>query len=72
MVALPGGLACLRSPFNLSFHRWREWIAQRRVRPATGTALGHSDPKHVVQPYFHGEHEALFWDAAMQREMYRL
>ncbi len=72
MVAIEGGFARLRSRFNLSLLRWRERIAQQPEHLATGDAPCRPDAKRAAQPYFHGEHETLFRDAAMQREMYRL
>ncbi|BBX84097.1 hypothetical protein MAUB_19700 [Mycolicibacterium aubagnense] len=72
MVAIDGGLARLRSRFDLRLLRWRERIARQREQLATGTESGRPDSKRAAQPYFHGQHECLFRDAAMQREMYRL
>lgn len=72
MVAIEGGFARLRTGFDRSLLRWRERTAQQRDHPATGTASGRPYAERTAQLYFHGEHETLFRDAAMQREMYRL
>jgi len=72
MVALEGSFARLRSRFDLRLLRWRKRMTCHRKQLASGTASSRPDAKRAAQPYFHGEHESLFRDAAMQREMYRL
>lgn len=72
MVALEASFARLRSRFDLRLLRWRKRMMCHRKQLVTGTASSRPDAKRAGQPYFHGEHESLFRDAAMQREMYRL